>query len=78
MIHEYKTSDWFWAEMINTACHATNRLYLYKLLKKTSNELLTVTSQMSLISGLSKVSVMFFKRDQSLLNLLLKYMKVSC
>jgi hypothetical protein len=38
---EYKTSDRFWAEAINTACHATNRLYLHKLLKKTSYELLT-------------------------------------
>jgi hypothetical protein len=28
-------------EAINTACHATNRLYLHKLLKKTSYELLT-------------------------------------
>jgi hypothetical protein len=28
-------------EVINTACHATNRLYLHKLLKKTSYELLT-------------------------------------
>jgi hypothetical protein len=27
--------------MVNTACHATNRLYLHKLLKKTSYELLT-------------------------------------
>jgi transposase InsO family protein len=41
MLHEYKTSDRFWAEAINTACHATNRLYLYKLIKKTSYELLT-------------------------------------
>jgi hypothetical protein len=37
----YKTSDQFWAEAINMACHATNRLYLHKLLKKTSYELLT-------------------------------------
>jgi hypothetical protein len=28
-------------EAINTACHATNHLYLHKLLKKTSYELLT-------------------------------------
>jgi transposase InsO family protein len=41
MLDEYKTSDRFWAEMINTACHATNRLYLHKLLKKTSYDLLT-------------------------------------
>jgi transposase InsO family protein len=41
MLDEYKTSDRFWAEVINTACHATNCLYLHKLLKKTSYELLT-------------------------------------
>jgi transposase InsO family protein len=40
MLDEYKTSDRFWAEAINTACRATNRLYLHKLLKKTSYELL--------------------------------------
>jgi hypothetical protein len=40
MLDEYKTSDRFSAEAINTACHATNRLYLYKLLKKTSYDLL--------------------------------------
>jgi hypothetical protein len=42
MLNEYKTSDRFWAEAINTACHATNRLYLHKLLKKTSYELITI------------------------------------
>jgi hypothetical protein len=41
MLDEYKTSNQFWAEAINTTCHATNRLYLHKLLKKTSYELLT-------------------------------------
>jgi hypothetical protein len=41
MLDEYKTSDQFWAEAINTACHATNYLYLHKLLKKTSYDLLT-------------------------------------
>jgi hypothetical protein len=41
MLDEYKTSDQFWAEAINTACHATNHLYLHELLKKTSYELLT-------------------------------------
>jgi hypothetical protein len=41
MLDEYKTSDQFWVEVINTMCHATNRLYLHKLLKKTSYELLT-------------------------------------
>jgi transposase InsO family protein len=41
MLDEYKTSDSFWAEAINTACHAINRLYLYKLCHKTAYELLT-------------------------------------
>jgi hypothetical protein len=41
MFYEYKTSDRFWTEVVNTACHATNRLYLHKLLKKTPYELLT-------------------------------------
>jgi hypothetical protein len=41
MLDEYKISDWFWTEAIKMACHATNRLYLHKLLKKTSYELLT-------------------------------------
>jgi transposase InsO family protein len=41
ILDEYKTLDRFWAEAINTACYATNRFYLHKLLKKTSYELLT-------------------------------------
>jgi len=41
MLDEYKTSDIFWCEAINTACRAINRLYLHKKLKKTSYELLT-------------------------------------
>jgi transposase InsO family protein len=41
MLDEYKTSDRFWAETVNTACYAINRLYLYRILKKTSYELFT-------------------------------------
>jgi hypothetical protein len=41
MLGEYKTSDRFWAEAINTACYFINRLYLHRILKKTSYELLT-------------------------------------
>jgi transposase InsO family protein len=41
MLDEYQTMDQFWAEAINTTCHATNRLYLHMLFKKTSYELLT-------------------------------------
>jgi hypothetical protein len=41
MLGEYKTLERFWSEAVNTACHAINRLYLHRLLKKTSYELLT-------------------------------------
>jgi hypothetical protein len=41
MLGEYKTHEWFWSKAVNTACHAINRLYLHRLLKKTSYELLT-------------------------------------
>jgi hypothetical protein len=41
MLGEFKTPERFWSEAVNTACHAINRLYLYRLLKKTSYELLT-------------------------------------
>jgi hypothetical protein len=41
MLDEYKTPDNFWAEAINTACHAINRLYLHKIYKKIAYELLT-------------------------------------
>jgi hypothetical protein len=41
MLDEYKTPDRFWAEEINIACYSINRLYLHRILKKTSFELLT-------------------------------------
>jgi hypothetical protein len=41
MLDEYKTSDQFWVEVVNTTWHATNCLYLHKLMKKTYYELLT-------------------------------------
>jgi hypothetical protein len=41
MLDEYKTPDRFWAEAINTACYSINRLYLHRILKKTSYKLLT-------------------------------------
>jgi transposase InsO family protein len=41
MLDENKTLDQFWAEAINTACYSINRLYLHRILKKTSYELLT-------------------------------------
>jgi hypothetical protein len=41
MLGEFKMPDRFWSEAVNTACHAINRLYLHRLLKNTSYELLT-------------------------------------
>jgi transposase InsO family protein len=41
MLGEYKTHERFWSEAVNIACHAINRLYLHRLLKKSSYELLT-------------------------------------
>jgi transposase InsO family protein len=41
MLDEYKTLDRFWAETINTVCYSINRLYLHRILKKTSYKLLT-------------------------------------
>jgi hypothetical protein len=41
MLGEYKTPEQFWSEVVNTACHAINRLYLHCLLKKTTYEFLT-------------------------------------
>jgi hypothetical protein len=41
MLDEYKTLGRFWAEVINTAYYSINRLYLHRILKKTSYELLT-------------------------------------
>jgi hypothetical protein len=40
MLAEYNVSDSYWAKAINIACHALNRLYCHKLLKKTPYELL--------------------------------------
>ena len=36
MLDEYKTPRQFWAEVVEIACHATNHLYLHKLLGKTA------------------------------------------
>jgi transposase InsO family protein len=36
MLDEYKALDQFWAEAINTACYSINRLYLHRILKKTT------------------------------------------
>ena len=41
MLDEYKTPAIFWAEAINTACHAINHLYIHKYLGKTPYEIIT-------------------------------------
>jgi hypothetical protein len=41
MLDEHKTPDSFWAEAINTVCHAANRLYLHKYLNKIPYEIST-------------------------------------
>jgi hypothetical protein len=40
MLDEYNTLEKLWAEAINTACYASNRLFLQKFLGKTPYELL--------------------------------------
>ena len=40
MLDEYNTPQELWAEAINTACYASNRLFLQKFLGKTPYELL--------------------------------------
>jgi hypothetical protein len=41
MLGEYKMPERIWLEAVNTSCHAISWLYLHRLLKKTSYELLT-------------------------------------
>jgi transposase InsO family protein len=77
MLDKCKTSDQFWVEAINMACHATNHLYLHKPLKKTSYELLTSNKLSVSYFQVFEISVIFYKRGQSLSNMLLRLMKVS-
>jgi transposase InsO family protein len=77
MLDEYKTSDSFWAEAINTACHAINRLYLHKLCHKTAYELLTGKNLTCLTLEFLVVSASFLTRSPKALSLHLKLMKVS-
>jgi hypothetical protein len=41
MLDEYKTPNNYWTEAVNSTYHAINRLYLHKIYKKTTYELLT-------------------------------------
>jgi transposase InsO family protein len=72
MLEEYKTSDRFWVEAINTACYSINRLYLHRIHKKTSYELLTGKSLMFLILEFLGASALFLLNEVEIQNLLLK------
>jgi hypothetical protein len=48
--------------VVNTTCHATNHLYLHKLLKKTSYQLLIGNKPNISYFVSLEASVMFFKR----------------
>jgi hypothetical protein len=72
MLDEYKTPDRFWAEAINTACYSINRLYLHRILKKTSYELLTGKNPMFHILESLGVNALFLLKDEENLNLLLR------
>jgi transposase InsO family protein len=72
MFDEYKTPDRFWAEAINTACYSINRLYLHRILKKTSYELLTGKSPMFHILESLVANVLFLLKEVENINLLLR------
>jgi transposase InsO family protein len=72
MLDEYKTSDQFWAEVVNIACYAINRLYLHRILKKTSYELLTGKSPMFHILESLVANSLFLLKEVENLNLLLR------
>jgi transposase InsO family protein len=72
MLDEYKTPDRFWAEAINTACYSINRLYLYRILKKTSYELLTGKKPNVSYFRVFGSKCFILLREVEILNLLLK------
>ena len=51
MLDEYNTPEALWAEAINTACYASNHLFLQKFLGKTPYELLNARSRTYHSSG---------------------------
>ena len=65
----------FWLEAVNTACHTINRLYLHRLLKKTSYELLTSKSPMFHILESLVENALFLLKEVENPNLLLRLQK---
>jgi hypothetical protein len=76
MLDEYKTPDSFWAEAINTTCHATNRLYLHKYLNKTPIMSSPVRNQVCTTLGSLGVSVSYLTRNPKPQSLNPRLMKV--
>jgi hypothetical protein len=63
MLGEYKMRERFWPEAVNTACHAINCLYLHRVLKKTTYELLTGNkSNVSYFNVFGRKCYIFVKR----------------
>jgi transposase InsO family protein len=78
MLDDYKTRDNFWAEAVNTACHAINHLYLHKIYKKTAYELLTGNKPKVNYLGFLVVNALFLIRKSRARSLLLEWTRVSC
>jgi transposase InsO family protein len=72
MLDEYKTPNWLWAETINTACYSINHLYLHRILKKTSYELLTGKKPNVSYFRVLGANALFLSKEVEILNLLLK------
>jgi transposase InsO family protein len=77
MLDEFKVSDQFWVEAINTACHAINYLYLHKILNKTAYEFLLGKKPNMSYFRVFGSKFFILKRSPKTLNLHLKLMKVS-
>ena len=77
MLDDYVTSEKFWAEAINTACHASSRVYPHRLLKKTPYELITGRKPNIYPTFESLVANASFIRRKGSVSLRVDVMKVS-
>ena len=78
MLDEYKTPINYWAEAVNVACHAINRLYLHKKREKTAYELLTDKKPKVHYFRVLDLSVLYLTRNPKARSLHQRLMKVSC
>jgi transposase InsO family protein len=72
MLDEYKTLDRFWAEAVNTACYAINRLYLHESSRRHPMNSSPVKSLMFHILESLVANVLFLSKEVENLNLLLR------